>query len=114
MLSEEVILKWYKDGHTPKGWTVFMAQMKKMIEWLEHAESGKVFKTRLSLFCYDQGRYLLPILPIHSFSLAPYFVDLFSLFFVPFSFFSPAIFTLIPLVEVLMSYLASSVMNLFI
>jgi len=39
VLSEEVILKWYKDGHTPKGWTVFMAQMKKMIEWLEHAES---------------------------------------------------------------------------
>merc|ERR1712071_458238 len=39
VLSEEVILKWYKDGHAPKGWTVFMAQMKKMIEWLEHAES---------------------------------------------------------------------------
>merc|ERR1711892_587507 len=23
VLSEEVILKWYKDGHVPKGWTVF-------------------------------------------------------------------------------------------
>merc|ERR1712165_138223 len=39
VLSEEVILKWYKDGHIPKGWTVFMEQMKKFIEWLEQAES---------------------------------------------------------------------------
>jgi len=39
VLSEEVILKWYKDSHAPKGWTVFMDQMKKFIEWLEHAES---------------------------------------------------------------------------
>merc|ERR1712235_193091 len=29
VLSEEVILKWYKDGHIPKGWTVFMEQTKK-------------------------------------------------------------------------------------
>ena len=42
VLSEEVILKWYKDGHIPKGWTVFMEQMKKFIEWLEVAESGKM------------------------------------------------------------------------
>ena len=41
MLSEEVIIKWYKDGHIPKGWTVFMEQMKKFIDWLEQAESGK-------------------------------------------------------------------------
>merc|ERR1712200_124789 len=39
VLSEEVIQKWYKDSHHPKGWTVFMAQMKKFIEWLEAAES---------------------------------------------------------------------------
>ena len=42
VLSEEVILKWYKDGHAPKGWTVFMDQMKKFVEWLEQAESGDV------------------------------------------------------------------------
>ena len=42
VLSEEVILKWYKDGHVPKGWTVFSDQMKKFIEWLEQAESGKL------------------------------------------------------------------------
>jgi len=39
VLSEEVILKWYKDGHAPKGWTVFMDQMKKFVDWLEQAES---------------------------------------------------------------------------
>merc|ERR1712042_164519 len=39
VLSEEVILKWYKDGHVPKGWTVFSDQMKKFIDWLEQAES---------------------------------------------------------------------------
>jgi len=39
VLSEEVILKWYKDAHAPKGWTVFMDQMKKFVEWLEQAES---------------------------------------------------------------------------
>ena len=33
-------IKWYKDGHAPKGWTVFMDQMKKFVEWLEQAESG--------------------------------------------------------------------------
>ena len=42
VLSEEVILKWYKDGHAPKGWTVFMDQMKKFVEWLEQAESGEI------------------------------------------------------------------------
>jgi len=39
ILSEEVILKWYKDGHVPKGWTVYVEQMKKFVDWLEHAES---------------------------------------------------------------------------
>ncbi len=46
VLSEEVILKWYKDGHVPKGWTVYGEQMKKFVDWLEHAESGK-FLSRL-------------------------------------------------------------------
>ena len=36
-----MILKWYKDAHAPKGWTVFMDQMKKFVEWLEQAESGE-------------------------------------------------------------------------
>ena len=41
ILSEEVILKWYKDSHSSRGWSVFMDQMKKFVEWLEHAEEGK-------------------------------------------------------------------------
>jgi hypothetical protein len=39
VLSEEVILKWNKDSHSQKGWSVFQEQMKKFIEWLEQAES---------------------------------------------------------------------------
>ena len=50
VLSEEVILKWYKDGHIPKGWTVFMEQMKKFIDWLEQAESGKT--SLCIMYCY--------------------------------------------------------------
>lgn len=38
VLSEEVILKWYKDGHSARGWSVFKEQMKKFVEWLEAAE----------------------------------------------------------------------------
>lgn len=40
VLSEEVILKWYKDSHSSRGWSVFKEQMKKFIEWLEDAEEG--------------------------------------------------------------------------
>jgi len=38
VLSEDVILKWYKDGHVAKGKSVFLQQMKKFVEWLENAE----------------------------------------------------------------------------
>ena len=44
VLSEEVILKWYKDSHSSRGWSVFMEQMKKMVDWLEHAEEGEKWK----------------------------------------------------------------------
>jgi hypothetical protein len=40
VLSEDCILKWYKDGHSPKGKSVFLEQMKKMVEWLQSAEEG--------------------------------------------------------------------------
>ncbi len=42
VLSEEVILKWYKDSHSSRGWSVFMEQMKKFVEWLEAAEEGEL------------------------------------------------------------------------
>uniref|UniRef100_A0A671PK42 eIF5-mimic protein 1 n=1 Tax=Sinocyclocheilus anshuiensis TaxID=1608454 RepID=A0A671PK42_9TELE len=38
VLSEEAILKWYKDAHAAKGKSVFLEQMKKFVEWLENAE----------------------------------------------------------------------------
>jgi hypothetical protein len=41
VLSEEVILKWYKEGHSVKGKMLFLDQMKKFIEWLQNAEEGE-------------------------------------------------------------------------
>ena len=38
MLSEEVIMKWYKDSHSSKGKSIFLDQMKKFVEWLQNAE----------------------------------------------------------------------------
>uniref|UniRef100_A0A7M4FWL9 Basic leucine zipper and W2 domains 1 n=1 Tax=Crocodylus porosus TaxID=8502 RepID=A0A7M4FWL9_CROPO len=38
VLSEEPILKWYKDAHLAKGKSVFLEQMKKFVEWLKNAE----------------------------------------------------------------------------
>lgn len=38
VLSEDSILKWYKETHSSRGWTVFMDQMKKFVDWLEQAE----------------------------------------------------------------------------
>lgn len=38
VISEEVILKWYKEGHSVKGKMLFLDQMKKFVEWLQNAE----------------------------------------------------------------------------
>ncbi|XP_005999143.1 eIF5-mimic protein 2-A isoform X1 [Latimeria chalumnae] len=38
VLSEEAILKWYRDAHVAKGKSVFLEQMKKFVEWLKNAE----------------------------------------------------------------------------
>ena len=45
-MTEDVILKWYKDSHSAKGKSVFLEQMKKFVEWLNSAEEG------LSLFFF--------------------------------------------------------------
>lgn len=42
VLSEDTILKWYKDGHSNKGKSVFLDQMKKFVEWLQNAEEGEL------------------------------------------------------------------------
>lgn len=38
ILSEEVILKWYKEPQSSKGKIMFLQQMKSFIEWLQNAE----------------------------------------------------------------------------
>ncbi|XP_011643409.1 protein krasavietz [Pogonomyrmex barbatus] len=38
VVSEDVILKWYKEGHSVKGKMLFLDQMKKFVEWLQNAE----------------------------------------------------------------------------
>jgi len=38
VLSEDAIIAWYKTGHVAKGKSVFLAQMEKMVEWLQNAE----------------------------------------------------------------------------
>jgi len=38
VLGEDVILKWFKDGYSPKGSRVFLDQTKKFVEWLQNAE----------------------------------------------------------------------------
>jgi len=56
VLTEEVILKWYKEGHS-KGKTTFLEQMKKFIEWLQNAEEGNL-KIRFAL-CFVIFKYLM-------------------------------------------------------
>lgn len=41
IISEDVILKWYKEAHSVKGKSVFLEQMSKFIEWLNNAEEGQ-------------------------------------------------------------------------
>jgi hypothetical protein len=38
VLAEPAILKWYKDGHSSKGKSVFLEQSKEFVEWLQNAE----------------------------------------------------------------------------
>lgn len=38
VLSEDVILKWYKEAHSSKGKSIFLEQMRKFVEWLQNAE----------------------------------------------------------------------------
>jgi len=38
VLSEKIILKWYKEAHSSKGKMHFLEQMRKFVEWLQSAE----------------------------------------------------------------------------
>lgn len=44
VLSEEVILKWYREPNSSKGKMMFLDQMKKFVEWLQSAEEGKYLR----------------------------------------------------------------------
>ena len=53
VVSEDAILKWYKDGHAQKGKMHFLEQMKKFIEWLQNAEEGNATQHFCFFFnCY--------------------------------------------------------------
>ncbi len=38
MITEQAILKWYNESHLQKGKSVFLMQMKPMVDWLLTAE----------------------------------------------------------------------------
>ena len=40
IISEDAVLKWYRESHSAKGKSVFLEQMKKFVEWLQNAEEG--------------------------------------------------------------------------
>ena len=67
VLSEEVILKWYKDSHSSRGWSVFMDQMKKFVEWLEHAEEGKWLCDHRSIYTLPAPARLSPFYKLNSY-----------------------------------------------
>ena len=47
IVSEESILTWYKDTHSPRGWSFFVDQMKKFAEW--HEQYDEISKKTCSL-----------------------------------------------------------------
>lgn len=38
VLTEQAIRKWFDEAHVAKGKSVFLAQMQRMVEWLDTAE----------------------------------------------------------------------------
>ena len=38
VLTEQAIRKWFEEAHAAKGKSVFLTQMRPMIEWLDSAE----------------------------------------------------------------------------
>lgn len=41
IISEDSVLKWYREAHSPKGKMHFLEKMRPFIEWLQNAEEGK-------------------------------------------------------------------------
>lgn len=59
VLSEEAILKWYKDAHAAKGKSIFLEQMKKFVEWLQNAEEGNNDIIFIILCPADSGVFVI-------------------------------------------------------
>ena len=38
VLTEQAVIKWYNDAHSPKGKRDFLPQMKEFIDWLNNTE----------------------------------------------------------------------------
>lgn len=41
IISEDSVLKWYREAHSPKGKMHFLEKMRPFMEWLQNAEEGK-------------------------------------------------------------------------
>lgn len=48
IISEDSILKWYREAHSPKGKMHFLEKMRPFMEWLQNAEEGKLENVNLS------------------------------------------------------------------
>ena len=46
IITEQAILKWYNDSHLSKGKSVFLSQMKPMVDWLLTAEEESDSETK--------------------------------------------------------------------
>lgn len=41
IISEDSVLKWYREAHSPKGKMHFLEKMRPFMEWLQNAEEGE-------------------------------------------------------------------------
>ena len=64
VLTEDTILRWYKQSHSTKGKSIFLEQMKKFVEWLENAEEGEWCMARNS--CFVVHRHPVSVNSTHS------------------------------------------------
>lgn len=46
VITEQAILKWYNDSHLQKGKSVFLKEMKHMVDWLHTAQEESDSETQ--------------------------------------------------------------------
>ena len=62
-MSEDTIIKWYKEAHSVKGKSVFLEQMSKFIEWLQNAEEGDCLHFLFPFFFKIVKFYFVNVIP---------------------------------------------------